>query len=142
MPGLQCPGLRRFLRAVEPSGEVQSDRSYLDANAALALELLNRYVAGTLALDAQEQEQEQEQDCGHEFFVNMQKRRDGRVYVDLHKTDERIYFTPQGWLTIQAVTSDGAVTSAGLIPFGTSIYGWQASARPSSTAATSKNART
>ena len=26
-----------------------------------------------------------------EFFVVMQKRADGKVYVDLHKTDERIY---------------------------------------------------
>lgn len=27
------------------------------------------------------------------FYVNMQKRGDGKVYADLHKTDERIYFT-------------------------------------------------
>lgn len=26
------------------------------------------------------------------FYVNMQKRSDGKVYADLHKTDERIYF--------------------------------------------------
>lgn len=30
-----------------------------------------------------------------EFYVNMQKRGDGKVYVDLHKTDERIYFTEE-----------------------------------------------
>lgn len=29
------------------------------------------------------------------FYVNMQKRGDGKVYADLHKTDERIYFTPE-----------------------------------------------
>lgn len=29
------------------------------------------------------------------FYVNMQKRRDGKVYPDLHKTDERMYFTPE-----------------------------------------------
>lgn len=29
----------------------------------------------------------------YSFFVNMQKRGDGKVYADLHKTDERIYFT-------------------------------------------------
>ena len=28
-----------------------------------------------------------------EFFVVMQKRSDGRVYADLHKTDERMYLT-------------------------------------------------
>lgn len=27
------------------------------------------------------------------FYVNMQKRKDGKVHADLHKTDERIYFT-------------------------------------------------
>lgn len=31
----------------------------------------------------------------YEFYVNMQKRADGKVYSDLHKTDEKIYFTPQ-----------------------------------------------
>lgn len=30
-----------------------------------------------------------------EFFVNMQKRGDGKVYADLHKTDHIIYFTPE-----------------------------------------------
>lgn len=30
------------------------------------------------------------------FYVNMQKRGDGKVYADLHKTDEHIYYTPQG----------------------------------------------
>ena len=30
-----------------------------------------------------------------EFYVNMQKRGDGKVYADLHKTDERIYFTEE-----------------------------------------------
>lgn len=29
----------------------------------------------------------------HIFYVNMQKRGDGKVYPDLHKTDERIYLT-------------------------------------------------
>ncbi len=29
------------------------------------------------------------------IYVNMQKRSDGKVYADLHKTDERIYFTRQ-----------------------------------------------
>lgn len=29
------------------------------------------------------------------IYVNMQKRGDGRVYADMHKTDERIYFTPE-----------------------------------------------
>ena len=28
-------------------------------------------------------------------FVNMQKRGDGNVYADLHKTDGRIYFSRQ-----------------------------------------------
>lgn len=28
------------------------------------------------------------------IYVNMQKRRDGKVYADMHKTDGRIYFTP------------------------------------------------
>jgi len=28
-----------------------------------------------------------------EFYVNMQKRGDGRLYPDLHKTDHTIYFT-------------------------------------------------
>lgn len=28
----------------------------------------------------------------YQFFVNMQKRSDGKVYSDLQKTDERIYF--------------------------------------------------
>lgn len=27
----------------------------------------------------------------YEFFVVMQKREDGKVYADLHKTDERMY---------------------------------------------------
>lgn len=31
----------------------------------------------------------------HLIFVNMQKRGDGKVYADMHKTDERIYFTPE-----------------------------------------------
>lgn len=31
----------------------------------------------------------------YEFYVNMQKRGDGKVYADLHKTDEKIYFTPE-----------------------------------------------
>ena len=31
----------------------------------------------------------------YEFYVNMQKRRDGKVYADLHKTDERIYFNEE-----------------------------------------------
>lgn len=31
----------------------------------------------------------------YEFFVNMQKRGDGKVYADLHKTDHRIYFTQE-----------------------------------------------
>lgn len=29
----------------------------------------------------------------YRFFVVMQKRTDGKLYDDLHKTDERIYFT-------------------------------------------------
>ncbi len=29
------------------------------------------------------------------FYVNMQKRGDGKVYPDLHKTDGKIYFTPE-----------------------------------------------
>lgn len=29
------------------------------------------------------------------IYVNMQKRGDGKVYADMHKTDERIYFTPE-----------------------------------------------
>lgn len=29
------------------------------------------------------------------FYVNMQKRGDGIVYADLHKTDGRIYFTEE-----------------------------------------------
>lgn len=29
------------------------------------------------------------------FFVNMQKRGDGKVYADLHKTDGTIYFTAE-----------------------------------------------
>ena len=28
-----------------------------------------------------------------EFYVIMQKRRDGKVYADLHKTTEQIYLT-------------------------------------------------
>lgn len=28
----------------------------------------------------------------YQFFVNMQKRGDGKVYADLHKTDAVIYF--------------------------------------------------
>lgn len=28
----------------------------------------------------------------YQFFVNMQKRGDGKIYADLHKTDEVIYF--------------------------------------------------
>lgn len=31
----------------------------------------------------------------YEFFVNMQKRGDGKVYADLHKTDHKIYFTQE-----------------------------------------------
>ena len=31
--------------------------------------------------------------AGHEFWVIMQKRRDGEVYADLHKTNQIIYFT-------------------------------------------------
>ena len=27
----------------------------------------------------------------YEFFVVMQKRSDGKIYADLHKTDERMY---------------------------------------------------
>ena len=29
------------------------------------------------------------------FYVNMQKRGDGKVYADLHKTDGRIYYTEE-----------------------------------------------
>lgn len=29
------------------------------------------------------------------FYVNMQKRGDGKVYADLHKTDGVIYYTPE-----------------------------------------------
>lgn len=29
------------------------------------------------------------------IYVNMQKRGDGEVYTDMHKTDGRIYFTPE-----------------------------------------------
>lgn len=29
------------------------------------------------------------------IYVNMQKRSDGEVYHDMHKTDGRIYFTPE-----------------------------------------------
>lgn len=29
----------------------------------------------------------------YEFFVIMQKRRDGRVYPDLHKSSEKMYLT-------------------------------------------------
>jgi len=29
----------------------------------------------------------------HTFYVNMQKRGDGKIYTDLYKTDERIYFS-------------------------------------------------
>ena len=31
----------------------------------------------------------------YQFFVNMQKRGDGVVYADLHKTDHCIYFTAE-----------------------------------------------
>ena len=31
----------------------------------------------------------------HTFYVIMQKRMDGRVYADLHKTDHTIYLTPE-----------------------------------------------
>ena len=31
--------------------------------------------------------------AGHEFWVIMQKRRDGEVYADLHKTNQKIYLT-------------------------------------------------
>lgn len=30
-----------------------------------------------------------------EFYVNMQKRGDGIVYADLHKTDHKVYFTAE-----------------------------------------------
>ena len=30
---------------------------------------------------------------GHEFWVIMQKRRDGEVYADLHKTNQIMYLT-------------------------------------------------
>lgn len=30
-----------------------------------------------------------------EFYVNMQKRGDGRNFADLHKTNARIYFTEE-----------------------------------------------
>lgn len=30
-----------------------------------------------------------------EFFVIMQKRRDGKIYPDLHKTDGKIYYTEE-----------------------------------------------
>lgn len=29
------------------------------------------------------------------FYVIMQKRRDGKVYADLHKTEGRFYLTPE-----------------------------------------------
>lgn len=32
---------------------------------------------------------------GYLFYVNMQKRSDEKVYADVHKTDERIYFSPE-----------------------------------------------
>ena len=32
---------------------------------------------------------------GHEFYVVMVKRRDGKVYCDLAKTDERIYLNKE-----------------------------------------------
>lgn len=41
------------------------------------------------------------------FYVNMQKRRDGRIYPDLHKTDEKIYFTPED--AQAAIDSDPAL---------------------------------
>lgn len=31
----------------------------------------------------------------YQFFVNMQKRGDGKVYADLHKTDQAIYFSEE-----------------------------------------------
>lgn len=31
--------------------------------------------------------------AGHEFWVIMLKRRDGEVYADLHKTNQKIYLT-------------------------------------------------
>jgi hypothetical protein len=30
----------------------------------------------------------------HTFYVNMQKRKDGVTYADLHKTDGNLYLTP------------------------------------------------
>jgi len=30
-----------------------------------------------------------------EVYLNMQKRSDGKIYCDLHKTDHKIYFTEE-----------------------------------------------
>jgi len=37
---------------------------------------------------------------GHEFWVIMQKRRDGEVYADLHKTNQYIYLTYEDALVV------------------------------------------
>lgn len=37
------------------------------------------------------------------FWVVMQKRGDGKVYADLHKTDEKIYLTKEDAEVAQAV---------------------------------------
>ena len=40
------------------------------------------------------------------IYVNMQKRSNGKVYADMHKTDERIYFFPED--AQSAIESDPA----------------------------------
>ena len=34
--------------------------------------------------------------------------------------------TSAGWLTVTEVTEEGAITKAGLIKFGATVYGWKA----------------
>lgn len=41
------------------------------------------------------------------IYVNMQKRPDGKVYPDMHKTDGKIYFSPEE--ANAAVQADGAL---------------------------------
>lgn len=64
----------------------------------------------------------------YQFFVNMQKRSDGKVYSDLQKTDERIHFFLED--AQKAIESDPSVAEhRHVVPMvATTLDDWEAQA--------------
>lgn len=70
-------------------------KSICDAAAELALKERNNLEVENQRLKDELHELQERGATGYRFYLNMQKRSDGKVYCDLHKTDERIYFSPE-----------------------------------------------